>query len=168
MPLNNFDRILTWQDFNQQLGQPGGANEYAQIHPDIAPSNFVLARVRNALTITDVTIDLSLIADDCWVVTSRMTNDLLKHEQGHYDILAISAREFYNTLIGLSAATADALQRRVNQLKERFAQQVTQVDARYDSESQTNHGINTAIQQTWDQKIAAAKANPRGRLTDLP
>ncbi|MBK6381143.1 MAG: DUF922 domain-containing protein [Chitinophagaceae bacterium] len=97
-----------------------------------------------------------------------MTNDLLKHEQGHYDILAISAREFYNTLIGLSAATADALQRRVNQLKERFAQQVTQVDARYDSESQTNHGINTAIQQTWDQKIAAAKANPRGRLTDLP
>ncbi|MBK6381142.1 MAG: hypothetical protein IPF72_16265 [Chitinophagaceae bacterium] len=44
MPLNNFDRILTWQDFNQQLGQPGGANEYAQIHPDIAPSNFVLAR----------------------------------------------------------------------------------------------------------------------------
>lgn len=168
MPLNNFNRILSWSDFNQQLGQPGGANEYAQIHPDIAPSNFVLARVRNAVTITDVTIDLSLIADDCWVVASHMTNDLLKHEQGHYDILAISAREFFNALVGLSAATTDALQRRVTQLQQRFAQQATQVDARYDSESQTNHGINASIQQTWDQRIATAKANSRGRLADLP
>jgi hypothetical protein len=168
MPLNNFNRTLSWADFNQQLGQPGGANEYAQIHPDMAPSNFVLARVRNAVTITDVTIDLSLIAGDCWVVTSRKTNDLLKHEQGHYDILAISAREFFNALIGMSASTTDALQRRVNQLQQRFAQQATQLDARYDSENQTNHGINTAIQQIWDQRIAAAKASPTGRLADLP
>ena len=168
MPLNNFDRTLSWSDFNQQLRQPGGVNEFAQIHPDMAPSNFVLARVRNAIIITDVTIDLSLIADDCWVVTSRMTNDLLKHEQGHYDILAISAREFFNALVGFSATTTDALQRKVNQLQQRFAQQATQVDARYDSENQTNHGINTSVQQSWDQKIAATKANPRGRLADLP
>ncbi|MEO7306561.1 MAG: DUF922 domain-containing protein [Ferruginibacter sp.] len=168
MPLNNFNRTLSWSDFNQQQGQPGAANEYAQIHPDSAPSDFVLARVRNALTVTAVTIDLSLIADDCWVVASHMTNDLLKHEQGHYDILAISAREFYNAVVGVSASTTDALQRKVSQLQERFAQQATRVDARYDSESQTNHGINATIQQTWDQRIAAAKANPRGRLADLP
>ena len=168
MPLNNFDRTLSWSDFNQQLGQPGGANEYAQIHPEIAPSNFVLARVRNAITVTDVTIDLGLVTDDCWVVTSRMTNDLLKHEQGHYDILAISAREFYNAVVGLSAATTNALQRRVTRLQQRFAQQATRVDARYDSENQTNHGINTSVQQTWDQRIAAVKTNPRGVLADLP
>lgn len=166
MPLNNFDRTLSWSDFNQQLGQPGGVTEFAQIHPDIAPGEFVLGRVRNAITITDVTIDLNLIAEDCWVVASRMTDDLLKHEQGHYDILAIGAREFYNTLVGLSSSTTNALQRRVDQLKERFAQQATRVDARYDTK--TNHGINTSVQQTWDQKIAAAKANPRGRLADLP
>ena len=168
MPLNNFNKTLSWSDFNQQPGQPGGANEFAQIHPDMAPSNFVLARVKNAITVTDVTIDLSLIADDCWVVASRMNNDLLKHEQGHYDILAISARELYNALVGLSATTTDALQRKATKLQEKFAQQATQVDARYDSENQTNHGINATIQQTWDQRIAAAKASPGGKLADLP
>lgn len=166
MALINFNYQLTWSDFRSVSTAPDFADEYAQIHPDITFTNFQLTRRGRALVITGVDVTIRLIADDCWAVTAHQNADLLKHEQGHYDILAIGAREFYNRLMGLSAANADALQPRASALFQQFNQAANEVDDRYDT--LTNHSINTSVQQSWDQSIARAKANPRGTLRDLP
>ncbi|MBL0057154.1 MAG: DUF922 domain-containing protein [Chitinophagaceae bacterium] len=166
MALNNFNYQLTWSDFRSVSIAPDFADEYAQIHPDLTFTNFQLTRNRRALNITSVDVTIRLIPEDCWAVSAHQNADLLKHEQGHYDILAISAREFYNRLMSLSAANSDALQVRVNALFQQFQQTANDVDDRYDT--LTNHSINVSVQQTWDQRIAAVKANPRGTLRDLP
>ena len=166
MPLQNFARTLTWPDFTPQSGELMLGNEWAQIHPDITFSDFQLGRVRNGVAITDVTVNIRLIAEDCWVIDSHRNAALLRHEQVHYDIIAISARQFYNALVGLSARNTDALQRRVTQLHTRLAEQARVVDERYDT--LTNHGINTSVQQAWETSVAAAKTNAHGTLANLP
>lgn len=166
MPLNNFAYPLTWGDFNRRSGELMSGNEWAQIHPDITFSDFQLGRVRNAVAITDVNVTIRLIPEDCWVIESHMNDALLRHEQVHYDIIAISARAFYNALVGLSARNTDALQTSVSRLFARFAQEAETVDDRYDT--LTNHGINTTVQQSWEAAVATVKANVRGTLHDLP
>ena len=166
MPLENFDKQLSWSDFNPRSGEPASGNEWAFIHPEISFSDPQLTRVRNAVSISEVTITIALVTADCWVFDNHTTTQLLRHEQVHYDIVAINARELYNTLIGLSAINTGALQRSLNQLKARLARQARTVDARYDT--LTNHGINTAVQQAWESSVGAAKSNARGTLNDLP
>lgn len=166
MPLNNFNRILSWQDFNPQQGQPGGANEYAQIHPDTTFTNLRMRRNGRSVTIASLDITIRLIASDCWVVVTRKTDELLKHEQGHYDIMAIAARVLYNRLLTLRENSVSDLQNYMNDIRENFRTNVRDVDSRYDT--QTNHGINTSVQQTWDRQIATLKVNPNGTLADLP
>ena len=166
MAVNNFDYQLSWSDFSPQSITPGNANEFAQIHPDMTFSNFTMSRNRRGVVISGVDINIRLITDDCWVVSGHTAADLLKHEQGHYDIVALTARQFYNSLIGLSAANATALQQRMNTLLQTYHSNARTVDSRYDS--LTNHGANVSVQQSWDRQIAAAKANPRGTINDLP
>ncbi len=166
MPLNNFTYSVSWSDFTQRTSSPAGVAEDAQIHPQRSFSNFKLAKKGNAVIITDVDIDIALVSTDGWVVSTQMSNDLLKHEQGHYDILALSARELFNDLLTLTAASSHKLQQKVDALKTKAGQLVKKVDARYDT--QTIHSRNTQVQQTWDQKIAAEKQKPNGSINNLP
>jgi Bacterial protein of unknown function (DUF922) len=168
MPLDqiSFSYPVSWSDFIQKSSRPAGETEDAQIHPEMGFSNFQLKAVGRGVGIKDVDININLVTNDCWVVTSQMTNGLLQHEQGHYDIIAISAREFYNVLLGLSAASTHALQTKVTELRTRFQQKATTVDKRYDT--QTDHSRKTQQQQQWDKAIAAEKQKSNGSISNLP
>lgn len=166
MALNNFDYQVQWPDFAPQSDRPPGQTEYAQIHPETLISNLRMGRNGRSVTIGRLDITIRLIRADCWVVVSRKTDELLKHEQGHYDILAIGARAFYNRLMTLSENSVSDLQNYMNDIQRNFNTNVRDVDSRYDTA--TNHGINTTVQQTWDRQIATAKANPAGTINDLP
>jgi hypothetical protein len=166
MPVNNFNYAVSWSDFAERPARPTGENEDAQIHPEMSFSNFQIGRKGKAIIIKDVDIDIALVAVDCWVVTSQKSAYLLKHEQGHFDILAICARELYNTILGLSGTSTNDLQKKIEQAKTRLGQKVTLVDKRYDDK--TKHSLDTAVQQTWDGKIDSTKKNPTGSLDDLP
>ena len=141
-------------------------NEDAQIHPEMAFSNFQMEGRGRGVGIKDVDIDIEVVPADTWVVGSAKSDDLLKHEQGHYDIVAICAQEMYKAFRGLVGTSTRDLQTKLDRVKHRLAQKVTEVDARYDV--RTNHSRNTAVQQTWDARIASTKANPNGSLDDLP
>lgn len=118
MPLHGFNHIISWSDFIGRSSRPTGVDEDAQIRPEMSFSNFKLARKGKAVSITDVDIDISLIRSECWVIVRRQSEYLLKHEQGHYDILVLSAREFYNSLKGLSAGSTHELQKTVTKMQE--------------------------------------------------
>ena len=166
MALNNFEFQVQWSQFAPLSGRPSGQNENAQIHPETDIRNLRMGRNGRSYIIASVDIGIRLIRADCWVVDSSRTPELLKHEQGHYDIMAIGTRGFYNRLLTLSEGSARDLQNFMNDVRENFRTNARDVDRRYDSA--TNHGINTAVQLTWDRQIAIVKANPQGTLNDLP
>ena len=166
MPVNNFNYQLSWSDFTQVPSLPGGASEFAQIHPDMNFRNFVLGRNGKSRTIAEVDVNITLVNPDCMVEYSKSTNELLRHEQLHYDIIALTARELYNALKSLSATSVHELQSQAEKLRSDFQQRAAIVDARYDS--QTKHARNTDIQSSWESRMTTVKQNPRGTINDLP
>ena len=166
MPLHNFNYLISWSDFIARSSRPANVSEDAQIHPEIRPGKIKLASKGKAVTIAEVDISIGLVKPDCWVVDGQKTDYLLNHEQKHYDILAISAREFYNSLMKMSAASAHELQTMVTNLQEEVQKRVARVDARYDD--QTKHSLDKTVQDSWDKKIAAEKQKPDGSIDNLP
>ena len=166
MPLLNFNYVLSWSDFIKKPSRPAGSSEDAQIHPELEFKDFKLNGKGKSVSIADLTITIRVVKADSWVVNGTQSNDLLNHEQGHYDILAISAREFYAALKKLSAATTHALQTELSKLQEEALKKVTRVDARYDI--QTKHSLDKVAQNEWNKKIAAEKQKPDGSIDNLP
>lgn len=166
MPLHNFNHFISWPDFISRTSRPTNVSEDAQIHPEIRPGKIKLASKGKAVTIAEVDISIGLVKSDCWVVESKKSDYLLNHEQKHYDIVAISAREFYNALLKMSASSTHELQTMVTNLQENVQKRVAEVDARYDD--QTKHSLDKTIQDSWDKKIAAEKQKPDGSIDNLP
>ena len=165
MALNNFDPLIGWPEFTTVPSRPSGVDEDAEIHVNSAVAYRTRGR-GNAVSIMEAPVNIITVIADSWVVSGKKTDDLLKHEQGHYDITALGTREFYNQLLNLTAESTHALGVKITALKERFQQMIDSCNIRYDT--QTNHGLITSMQQTWNQRIATAKANPAGTINDLP
>lgn len=170
MSLTNFNKILTWNDFNKLSVRPPGKSEDAVISATWRIDADQLARKGNAIILEKYTVEIYLVADNCTVLTGSVTGpksaELLKHEQGHFDIIALGAREFNNKVSKLSASTEIELTKKIDELNKTISDKTNVVDERYDTV--TNHSMNTSVQQTWDQKIDAAKKNPKGTVEDLP
>jgi hypothetical protein len=166
MSLNNFNSLISWSDFTQVPARPPNVNEDAEIHVNF-PQHYDYSIGRNGATITNLTVDIEMASPECWVVSGQTSNmDLLKHEQGHYDITALGAREFHDGLTGMTAANENALNARITRLRNNIQQKINRANANYDT--RTNHSRNTEVQQTWNRRIDAAKQNPGGTVNDLP
>ena len=94
-----------------------------------------------------------------WVYTKLQAyqDSLLVHEQGHYDITALLARDYYNALIALKAKTynsvADAKQDLEAAKKSAAAASQPTID-RYDAD--TTKGTDAGQQAKWNGYISTA------------
>ncbi len=165
MPLQNFNYSISWSDFTPQSSRPHGSDEDA-FTKSIYHHNYNYERNGNAVTISSADVTISMVTSQCWVVSAQSTNDLLQHEQGHYDITALGAREFYNALLQLTAISVHALQTSIAHLHSRCQQKINSANRRYDT--QTAHSQNTTVQQTWNRQITTEKQNPAGGIDNLP
>jgi predicted secreted Zn-dependent protease len=165
MALNNFDYLIGWPEFASVPSRPASVEEDAEIKVSSAVG-YRTRRRGNAVSIVDATVNIVIVTAESWVVSNKKTDALLKHEQGHYDITALGTRELYNELLTLTADSPHALDVKIAALKERYQQKIDTCNTRYDT--QTNHFLNTAVQDTWNRQIATAKANPAGVINDLP
>jgi hypothetical protein len=91
--------------------------------------------------------------------TATAVTQLLEHEQGHYDISALVAREFLSEAQGLSASQALALWNNI-----RARNHSLQV-FRYDTT--TKHGVDPITQARWSAEIASLKGSQTGTFTAL-
>lgn len=165
MSLNGFDDTISWSQFNQVPSRPIGEKEDAHIR---AEWTFDYAYVQNGkvVSVSNVDVNLTIITAESWVVTNAKSNYLLKHEQGHYDITSLAAREFYNKSKSLKANSVHNSKLKISEFKQKIQQKTNIANKLYDA--QTDHGQKTQLQQTWDKKIDAAKKNPNGTIDDLP
>jgi hypothetical protein len=104
-----------------------------------------------------------------WSVKDSRTPALLKHEQGHYDIVALIARDLYNELTGWESAKPPRRFRKETDLKaaaDRLGRQAKALAARLSGTSstvgvydqQTKHMKDAAAQEKWDKALEEARS----------
>jgi predicted secreted Zn-dependent protease len=116
--------------------------------------------------VTSANIAIAVDRGSSWVARGRESTALLQHEQGHYNITALGARDFYNQLLGLTAPTCSEISTRARQLQQSIQTQIDQANNRYDA--RTDHGNNSTVQRTWNTRIRSVMQNTNGTLADLP
>lgn len=171
MAITGFDYKLSWdKDFlekNKLETRPAGKEYDSETHPKWKLKMYYPKPNGRSVVIKDADIHISLDKKDNWVVKDKMVAELLQHEQGHYDITAILAREFYVAIKKLNAPSVDELKKKVRNLEEEFQKAFNHIQVkRYDA--QAKHGANKSVQETWNQKISVEKQKPNGSIKNLP
>jgi len=166
-------RTLSWSDFTRKdmpRPQPGDVGMVAQTRATFSVEGLASSVVDGSrpttYKLTDrVKVVVRLKREECWVaawVLAGSTSDpergrLLKHEQGHYDIVALLARDMYGEITAATRKLYASAQEPIDE-----ANGVMQhYDPFYDSiqelyDDKTNHGDVRTEQQRWNGVIAHA------------
>lgn len=111
-----------------------------------------------------------------WVFgrSAQFQNDMLNHEQGHYNIAALVSRDFFVDVMQLKAqsfAPAQAGLTAVKQIQQRSLDKIQAVQRLYDREvhPEQNSGRSRGpIQLAWDSFIQKAFTQARSGGTQAP
>jgi hypothetical protein len=146
------DRKLTWADFKSKKQEFGtGMDAYTAYTITLTPEN-------NGKTDSiTVHVECSFEKNKSGVKKGKQSDDLLKHEQGHFDLAEVYARLLRKKL----SATKTSLQNAQNTLNNLYKSAFAELEAeqaKYDRE--TDHSRVADKQELWNKKIA-------GRLAEL-
>lgn len=171
----NKDRKLTRSDFQGPVPATAPAERHAESHVGVHSTWKISTKcepvgksgkVKCTATINEVNAQAEFDPNQSWVKPDKQTDDLLKHEQGHFDIaehFARKKREQMNNFVGQSeSAVADTEQEAEDQATEKLEKKLMEVcdaidkqeDALQDAyDTQTKHGTDADQQKKWDEKI---------------
>jgi hypothetical protein len=172
--LSGVRRTLTWSDFTVRKDiarpQPGDIGMVAQTRATFAVAGLSSGPVDGsrptAYKLADrVKVVVRLKRDECWVaawVVGGSTSDperrrLLKHEQGHYDIVALLARDMLAEITALTKNLYASAQEPIDDANAVIAR----YDPYYDSvqelyDDKTNHGDVRREQERWNGLLLRA------------
>ena len=180
--LHNLRRTLTWGDFTRrQAAAPGpgqtvsgaetvtsyGLSLRTEVVPGAKPVRF---RIKD-----DVSVTITLQKQQSWVaswVLQRPAAEqarLLEHEQGHYDLVALLARDMFIDLMQLKAnsyATNNAATTDATKVRQRYDVKMGPLQRRYDTD--TNHGLNPTAQARWNGFVQSAFTQARNPPVSAP
>jgi Bacterial protein of unknown function (DUF922) len=177
--LTGRDKKLTWTDFGTPVPKPkpppGGTATAA--HTEVKyPTTYGWASSGKSFSLSDnVTVAIHLDKSKTWVANwvfkepKTFQDDLLKHEQGHYAIAALLARDMFIELMHLKGRTFSSkadLDAAVASIVNAHRSQP--VHDKYDAVSETNHGINDPQQKVWDALFQKAWTTPRSPAVTAP
>ena len=167
MALSGFNHSVQWNEFRTVDRRPGGVPEDAHMTSGASTFQPIPARITGTQNcrVASAKCVIAVIRSGTWVVRGRQSADLLRHEQGHYEITALGTRNLYNQVLRLTAPCR-SLNREVQSLQRQTNTLIAQTNIRYDL--QTNHGNNATVQRTWDARIRSAMQSANGTLADLP
>ncbi len=181
--MTGFPRTLDWKDFRSVQTSPEPPHE-AMTSASFSTTGWRVALVKGEYRVTGFRATVVLDANPSWATASaRTSTDLLTHEQGHFDITGLIARDIVSRVLSLSydEAVVAALkgvgnspQARINWVTQEFQKEVnkagleartalnrlqtdptTKQDGIYDT--QTNHSQNTTAQAVWNARFQQAK-----------
>jgi hypothetical protein len=125
-----------------------------------------VAHVKGGVTLAD-TLTVNVVFGNAtvssWVFNKDQAfqDNLLKHEQGHYDIVALIARDWFLAMMQLKAkvfADAAELQREINTLDVTIRSKSQPIVNKYDSDTQ--RGTDSAQQARWNAFFSRAFTTP--------
>ena len=174
--LSNLRRPLEWTDFGEPKAGPDPApGEVAtaaktrathshgmntELVPGSSPHRF---RLKDDVTVS-VDLQKSQMFVNAWVFRrpKKFQDDLLHHEQGHYDLVALFIRDMFIEIMALKAQTfptQTAILDAVNAIFKTFDKAIADVHKPYDDN--TKHGREPDQQKRWDGFITTAFETPR-------
>jgi hypothetical protein len=158
---SNKIRLLTWADFTGQPGKSGyDANTYWKINYSVSGITFK----GDTAIIEGLSVKLELDKDQSWIKPGKESLDLLKHEQGHFDLGIICQNELIETFKKTVLLKTNYQQK----LKDIFSDIMTKyimIGMKYDKE--TDHYKNRDNQKKWDD-FFAAQLNKMGIIFKEP
>ena len=91
--------------------------------------------------------------DKSWVKDDKKSDELLKHEQGHFEITEIYARKLREALrkIECDKKSKEQIQKEVDDAADKIDKEWDKEAEKYDEE--TDHGKDKKKQEKWDEKI---------------
>jgi DNA anti-recombination protein RmuC len=108
-------------------------------------------------SLPDLELTVSLNRSETMVVRSaQKTADLLKHEQGHFDITVLSVRAFAIELQRLNAPSAASLAQQIDALRQKHQRFADAIEEKYDEE--TDGSRSKDVQDEWNKAIQGAMA----------
>ena len=165
MSMTGFDHEVAWREFQEVGTRPGGESEDAYIKAD-KNVDYDFSGTGTNWRVTDVRATIEVNQVESWVVQGEETDELLEHEQGHFDITALGMREEANRTSSLTGSSATDINSKYEQIREEINRKIDDANRRYDT--RTEHGNNEPAQRRWLRSIHAAKARDDGTLDDLP
>jgi hypothetical protein len=177
--LTGRDKTLTWADFGAPVPKPkpapGGTATAA--HTEVKyPVTYGWAGGGKSFSLSDnVTVAVQLDRGKTWVAdwvfkeAKQFQDDLLNHEQGHYDIAALLARDMFIELMQLKGRTFSSKADLDNAVAAIVnAHRSQKVHDKYDEKNEANHGLNPTEQKAWDGFFQKAKTTPRTPTVTAP
>ncbi len=167
MALSGFKHSVKWREFRSVNQRPVGGKEDAEIIIRVLRFTFRTNQPRGQnCRVTGAVVSIVVNRSGSWVVRSQKNADLLRHEQGHYNITALGTRDLYNQVLGLTAARCPDINRHALRLRQQVQTQINQTNRRYDA--RTSNGNKATSQRAWDRSIRSAMLNANGTLANLP
>jgi hypothetical protein len=169
--LNGLVKTLTWGDF-QGTPDPQKTNLQAFTSatfnlPTLTPT--LIPGTRDYHFEDNVAITITMNSQRSW--KRQPPNDLLKHEQCHYDIVALVARDLFIDIMQLKANTypnGPAALADLRPILTKYNGKVQKISDIYDSPQQTNHGNSPPSQAKWNAMIQRAFSDPRNPAMSAP
>ena len=182
--MTGFPRNLTWANFRQVQSSPSPPH-IAQMSATFSMGGFTVHLVNGEYKIRNPRITVATNASGSWATSAaRSSAALLPHEQGHYDITGLIARDLIGKVLDLSLDQAVVAAARgsgntpgehLNYVTRQFQTDVTRfgnearalsarlntnpgthADGIYDT--QTNHGLNATQQSSWNGRLQRLKS----------
>jgi predicted secreted Zn-dependent protease len=177
--LTGRDKTLTWSDFGSPVNKPkpaAGATAVAAHTEVVYPIQYGWSSTGKSFSLADnVKVNVRLDSAKSWVAAwvfnepKQFQDDLLKHEQGHYDIAALLARDMFIEIMQLKGQTFGskaALDAAVKAVVDKHRSQ--KVHDKYDEKAESNHGLNRTQQKVWDAYFQKAKTTARSPAVTAP
>jgi len=179
--LEGHEETLDWRDFQADAPAKRSGGDEAQTEVRFGmlyDYEWDNTPTQRGYRVDHVQVTVVVDRAKMWSVKDSRTPALLKHEQGHYDIVALIARDLYNELTGWESAKPPKRFRKETDLKaaaDRLARQAKALAARLSGTSstvgvydqQTKHMKDAAAQEKWDKALAAARLNKTTLKTAL-
>lgn len=138
------DATLTWSDFK---GKPDKSSPYKAMTFSSISSNLLVFSEKEL----KIEISCHFIKNKSW--KKAETDELLKHEQVHFDITELAARKMRQrlSLLKLKDLNQNNIKAKLDKIFNTSTKEQQQMNKKYDSE--TDHSINKKEQEEWEVKI---------------
>jgi hypothetical protein len=147
---------LTWNNFLPVSSLPDSSGDDAQTATTMSPLTGIQpVSAQGRFSLPNLTLTVGLDSTQTLVVsTAQKTADLLKHEQGHFDITVLTVRALAKELEQMKAGSTPALGQQVSAAVSKHQQRANMIEDKYDKE--TKNSRDQDAQKNWNQAIDAA------------
>jgi hypothetical protein len=186
--LNGLFKTLSWSDFPERKGSPPAPGKSATAAQTSAPfsrsgvsvqpvagSRPAQFKIEDKLVVTaSFSRSGSFVMEWVFKQTKTFQDDMLSHEQGHYNITALICRDFFVDVMLLKAQTFSTAQAGLTAFQQAARRTLDKIDAvqkLYDKEvhpEQDSGKSRGPIQQGWDAIIQSAFTQARSPATQSP